>query len=96
MAANEEGAPVRRVLVAELSPWLRNARGASDVADIHVPQLDAPGGALVQRLADRLLTWLQRAQQRRHLRTLNDNMLKDIGLSRADVDHETRRRFWQD
>jgi uncharacterized protein YjiS (DUF1127 family) len=34
------------------------------------------------------------AQQRRNLRHLDDHMLKDIGMNRADVERETRRSFW--
>ena len=94
--ANEEGALHKRALVVELSPWLCDARVVFDVADIHAPPLHAAGGTLVQRLADQLLTWLQRVRQRRQLGALSDSMLKDMGLSRADVDHETSRRFWQD
>jgi uncharacterized protein YjiS (DUF1127 family) len=93
--ANEEGALYKRALIVELSPWLRDARVILDVADFHAPPFDAAGGTLVQRLADRLLTWLQRSRQRRQLGTLSDNMLKDIGLSRADADNEISRRFWK-
>src|SRR5262245_46925415 len=52
--------------------------------------------ALFLRLLDRLYLWLQRARQRRQLGTLSDRMLKDIGVSRADVEYETSQRFWQD
>ena len=41
------------------------------------------------------LAWLERARQRRQLRQLGDHMLKDIGLSRADVDAEASKPFWQ-
>ncbi len=40
---------------------------------------------------DRCLTCLQ---ERRRLRELNDDQLKDIGLSRADVERECRRWPW--
>lgn len=33
-------------------------------------------------------------EQRRQLRYLSDDMLKDIGASRADVDRESGRWFW--
>ena len=33
---------------------------------------------------------------RRHLASLNDHMLKDIGVSRADVEYEIRKPFWQE
>ena len=44
---------------------------------------------------DGLATWAQRAADRRALRGLDDHILSDIGLSRADVDHEASKRFWQ-
>ena len=47
------------------------------------------------RGADRLLLWDQRARQRRQLAALDDYMLRDIGLSRADVASEIRKAFWQ-
>ena len=47
------------------------------------------------RAADRLLTWQERARQRRALECLSDHMLRDIGLSRADVMAEATKRFWQ-
>ena len=56
----------------------------------------AGGGTPIQRLADLLLTWLRRTDQRRQLGSVSDRMLKDIGVSRADVDYEISRRFWQD
>ncbi len=43
---------------------------------------------------DLLLTWQERARQRRQLQTLNDHMLRDIGLGRADVEAEASKRFW--
>jgi uncharacterized protein YjiS (DUF1127 family) len=39
--------------------------------------------------------WEERAAQRRHLATLDDRLLQDIGLSRLDVDREARKPFWQ-
>jgi uncharacterized protein YjiS (DUF1127 family) len=47
------------------------------------------------RAADRLLTWQERARQRRQLEGLSDHMLRDIGLTRADVMAEATKRFWQ-
>jgi uncharacterized protein YjiS (DUF1127 family) len=94
--ANEEGVPYKRAFVVELSPWLCDVAVVLDSAGVHAPPLDAAGGGWVQSLADRLLIWLQRARERRQLGTLGDSVLKDIGLSRADVERETSRRFWQD
>ncbi len=41
-----------------------------------------------------LLTWQERDRQRHALAQLDARMLKDIGLSRAEVDLELRKPFW--
>ncbi|MBP2290938.1 DUF1127 domain-containing protein [Azospirillum rugosum] len=38
----------------------------------------------------------ERWRQRQALGRLDDHLLKDIGLSRADVDAETRKPFWKE
>ena len=47
------------------------------------------------RLVQTLLLWHERARQRRHLQDLSDDMLRDIGLTRADVLAETDKPFWR-
>ena len=47
------------------------------------------------RFADTLLTWHDRAQQRRLLRTLDDRMLKDVGLGWGQAVEEASKPFWQ-
>ena len=49
----------------------------------------------LERACDLLLTWQERAHQRHSLEALSDHMLRDIGLSRADVMAETTKPFWQ-
>lgn len=39
--------------------------------------------------------WLERSRQRRRLATLEDRMLKDIGVSRAEAYWESAKWFWQ-
>ena len=39
--------------------------------------------------------WLELVRQRRHLARLDDRMLKDIGLNRADVEREIAKPFWR-
>jgi len=44
---------------------------------------------------DQALTCAERARQRRQLAELDDYMLRDVGLTRADVASEIRKSFWQ-
>ena len=55
----------------------------------------APIDAGITRLFDRLFTWHQRARDRQVLSQLDAHMLHDIGLSRADVEHEVSKPFWR-
>lgn len=50
-------------------------------------------GACRRHVWLRLEAALERWQQRRRLLALNDDMLKDIGLSRCDVEGEAARRW---
>ncbi|WP_455921510.1 DUF1127 domain-containing protein [Pseudomonas putida] len=47
-------------------------------------------------LWQRVQRWRQLAWERRQLAAMSDDMLKDIGMSRADVSQETERPFWDD
>jgi uncharacterized protein YjiS (DUF1127 family) len=44
----------------------------------------------------RLLRWHELARERRALLVLNQRMLKDIGVTRAEAEREARRPFWSD
>jgi uncharacterized protein YjiS (DUF1127 family) len=46
------------------------------------------------RFAHYFLAALEVARQRRQLMTLDERTLKDIGITRADADHEAGRDFW--
>jgi uncharacterized protein YjiS (DUF1127 family) len=46
-------------------------------------------------LFDRLAQWQERSRQRDHLQRLDDRLLKDIAVTRADIERETRKRFWR-
>ena len=40
-------------------------------------------------------TWLDRRAQRMELAELDDHILHDVGLSRADVEREMAKPFWR-
>jgi len=49
-------------------------------------------GGPFQRLAIFIPAWLDQAAERRRLRSLSDHMLKDMGVSRCDVERAARER----
>ena len=69
------------------------------------PRADAPAAprprtfrriaAALLRLADLIQTWHQRGRERRQLDYLGDHMLKDMGISRADVEREVNKHGWR-
>ena len=40
--------------------------------------------------------WLGRAQERRRLAELDDHLLRDIGLTRAEAEQAATRPFWRE
>jgi uncharacterized protein YjiS (DUF1127 family) len=65
---------------------------------LHTVSRTAPSattiGVLV-RATDALLGWLQRDRDRRALQALDDRLLRDIGVSRGDVEAEAAKPFWR-
>lgn len=57
--------------------------------------LDALGDA-AHRLQTILRTWRWRARERAHLASLDDRMLQDIGLTRADRSFLVNKPFWRE
>jgi uncharacterized protein YjiS (DUF1127 family) len=58
---------------------------------IHVPSPAEAARAVVVRLLD----WQEVHYQRKRLSDLDDRALKDIGLTRSDVEREINKAFWQ-
>jgi uncharacterized protein YjiS (DUF1127 family) len=46
-------------------------------------------------LFDLLHNWVDRGRTRNHLYQLPDYMLRDIGVSRAEVEEEWQKPFWK-
>lgn len=54
-----------------------------------------PLPALLLRFYGTLLVWHERARQRRRLAQLDTQLRRDIGLTRADIEQETAKPFWE-
>jgi len=52
-------------------------------------------GTLIVSATDTVLDWQDRVRQRRNLLEMDDHLLRDIGLSRADLEHEAAKPFWR-
>jgi uncharacterized protein YjiS (DUF1127 family) len=76
---------------------LRTLRAAPwrDLVGALIGRQDRSWARGVCRAAERLLTWHERARQRHQLQRLSDHMLRDIGLSRADILAESTKPFWR-
>ncbi len=51
--------------------------------------------ALAVRFANVVVSWETRRRTRLQLKNLDDHLLRDIGLSRAEARIESSRKFWQ-
>lgn len=53
----------------------------------------------IETLPDRMLetfyVWQRRINDRRHMAQMDDRMLVDIGLDRADIKREIEKPFWR-
>jgi uncharacterized protein YjiS (DUF1127 family) len=53
------------------------------------------GASMIRRLLDLALAWRAHSHHRRALSALDDRMLRDVGLTRADVYREVAKPFWR-
>jgi uncharacterized protein YjiS (DUF1127 family) len=49
---------------------------------------------LADKIVAKLLLWKRIAAQREELSKMSDELLKDIGISRAEAAYEAQRPFW--
>ena len=56
---------------------------------------EAASESFGSRVAGTFFAWFERARQRSSLAGLDDRMLKDVGLTRADRSREADKSFWQ-
>jgi uncharacterized protein YjiS (DUF1127 family) len=53
------------------------------------------GGSCLRNVPAVMRTWVARSRERRALSQLDDQVLADIGISRAEAWLEARKWFWQ-
>ncbi len=58
---------------------------------VHAARLTDRGLA---RLFDLIFEWRARSAERDLMRSLDDRMLRDVGLTRVDIERELSRPFW--
>lgn len=68
------------------------ANPCPDVPVRGMPQLAIAGR--LRGIIEAFLLWLERGRQRRRMHQLSNHMLRDIGLSRADVEVEFQKKSW--
>jgi uncharacterized protein YjiS (DUF1127 family) len=59
---------------------------------VHAARLTDRG--LIKAL-DVLFAWRARAAERDVMRSLDDRMLRDVGLTRVDIERELSKSFWE-
>lgn len=50
---------------------------------------------IARRIIKKINTWRVRSQQRKQLASLSEHMLKDMGLTRYEVNKELDKPFWK-
>jgi uncharacterized protein YjiS (DUF1127 family) len=80
-------------LVAFASP-VQNAITGQSLYE-RAPRLGLDLGGWLDRLSTKVSTWAERKQQRQLLLQLDDRLLRDIGISRADAEDEGLKPFWR-
>lgn len=59
-----------------------------------IDQLVAVSAAGAMAVVLKLLAWQRASRERMHLASLPNEILKDVGLTRADVEAEIRKPLW--
>lgn len=54
-----------------------------------------PSQPLWRRAVNTVSTWSERSRQRRHLLELPEHLLRDIGVTRVEVEAEAAKPFWR-
>ncbi len=70
-------------------------RAPGQLQPIVTPHVGTQPASGFVKIAETLSYWRQRAQQRRQLRNMNEQLLLDIGVDPVGAAHEWRKPFWR-
>jgi uncharacterized protein YjiS (DUF1127 family) len=83
-----------KVITGAREMYRGHSYAQADVKTVHATHARRSIGG-EQHVWDRVFkTWLERSNQRRTLAELDDRMLRDIGVTRSQVQHEIAKPFW--
>lgn len=66
-----------------------------DAARALLPGVPGPRKILAQSLVDVVMTWHERSRQRRALQGSHARLLRDMGISQAELLEEVAKPFWR-
>ena len=83
-----------------MSVGLEKTRALSSACTATVPSISLKGslngvGSLIVRMVDTVLDWQDRARESHRMAMMSDHLLRDIGVSRADLEMEYEKPFWR-
>lgn len=73
---------------------MTHAIHAQQVAYLGAQSTLSPLAVVALRVAVTLTKWSERRRTRRHLKSLDDHLLRDVGLDRLTAQREANRMFW--
>ena len=69
-------------------------------APLATPRVASTGVATllsaIRRMPQMVWVWIMRVESRRAMSMLSDHILRDIGLTRADIERELLKPFWRE
>jgi len=86
---------LKRRAAVPLAPPPALAGGAAALLPAGATRRKTAPARTLRRALETVVTWTERARMRRRLLTLDDRMLQDIGITRADVHGEAEKPFWR-
>lgn len=82
-------------LVAQMDECTHASRDVSLESLANTPTWGSRLMALLVSMSNIVLDAQRRAAERHYLASMDEHMLRDVGLGRADLERELNKRFWE-